>query len=63
MSGLELNPFLLLTLSVHAQEGYSSCPVSLSVCLSVCHALTVCLSVCLSVCHALIVEITDKPLI
>ncbi len=36
--------FLLLTLNTHAQEGYSSRPV--------------CLSVCLSVCPALILEIT-----
>ncbi len=37
---------LLLTLGAHAREGYSSRPV--------------CLSVCLSVCHTLILEITDN---
>ena len=33
----------LLTLGVHALEGYGSCPVCVSVCLSVC--LCVCVSV------------------
>ena len=44
---LQLNLSVLLTLGAHAQEGYGTCPVCLSVCLFV----------CLSVCYHLIVDI------
>ncbi len=43
---IELSFFNLLALSMHVREGYSSHPV--------------CLSVCLSVCHAMILEITGN---
>ena len=36
---------MLLTLGMHAPEGYGSCPVCVSVCVCVCLCVCVCMSV------------------